>query len=92
MSERVVIDRLTISLQGWPAEAAEGLGSALERALRERLAAARVASGDVPLASVTLGVVEANAAGDAAALAELVADRLVPLLARGAASGEESRG
>lgn len=91
MSERVTIDRLTVTLVGWPAGAAEGLGGALEHALRQRLAAARIAPSEMPLASVSLGVSEASAGGGAAALAELVADRLVPLLAGGLAQ-EDTRG
>jgi hypothetical protein len=91
VSERVTIDRLTVTLVGWPAGAADGLGGALERALRERLAAARIAPGEAPLASVSLGVSETGAGGDAAALAEQVAERLVPLLADGSAA-EDGRG
>ncbi len=91
MSERVTIDRITVTLEGWPAEAADGLGGALERALRERLAAARVAPGELPLTHVSLGVVERPAGADAAALAELVADRLAGWLTRDA-TGEDRHG
>lgn len=93
MSERVVIDRLSVTLHGWPATAAEGLGDALERALRERLAAARIAPGEHrATANVSLGVVELPAGADAAALASLVADRLAGWLAHGRTPQEPGDG
>jgi hypothetical protein len=83
MSERVTIDRLTVTLAGWPQGAADGLGGALERALRERLGSARIAPSEQPVSAVSLGVVDRPAGSDAAALAELVADRLAGWLTRG---------
>lgn len=84
MSERVTIDRLTLTLEGWPADATGGLGGALERALRERLAAAWIAPTEHPVQRLSLGVIDAPAGIGASALADLVADRLLARLARGA--------
>jgi hypothetical protein len=91
MSERVTIDRLAVTLEGWPADAAEGLGGALERALRERLGVARIAPSEHPAGRLSLGVIDAPAGIDATALADLVADRLVARLAR-SGGGESDDG
>jgi hypothetical protein len=92
MNDRVTIDRLSVTLEGWPTAAAEDLGNALERALAGRLAAARIARDGATASSVSLGVVRLHAGGDAAALAELLADRLAGWLADGGTLGERGDG
>lgn len=91
MSQRVAIDRMTVTLEGWPAEVADGLGNALENALRERLVAAGIAPPEISLTNLSLGVFETRAGSDAAALAELVAEHLAGWLTP-AAPGEARDG
>jgi hypothetical protein len=82
---RLAIDRLRLSLDGFETAAAEQLGGALERALRERVARLCLDTrgwGAIDLARLDLGELGADAGPDHAALAGVIADRLVDWLAR----------
>lgn len=87
MSEaRVTIGRLAISLDGVPAASAEQAGARLERALRDRLAAAAIDPAVLGRRdTASLGTLAAPRGADPAALAALIAERLAAWLA----SGEE---
>lgn len=88
---RIQVDRLTLALHGVAAGVADGFGPELERALAERLArpGEPLARSDFSLREVRLPAVEAEAGADTAALAGIVADRLVEMLSARAGSGDE---
>jgi hypothetical protein len=89
---RIHLERLTLALHGVAAGVADDFGPALERALAARLGrldGEPLARSDFSLREVRLPVVEAAAAADTAALAGMVADRLVEMLAAQARSATE---
>lgn len=89
---RIHLERLTLALHGVAAGVADDFGPELERALAARLGrldGEPLARSDFSLREVRLPAVEAAAAADAAALAGMVADRLVELLAAQADSGNQ---
>ncbi|HEX6829700.1 MAG TPA: hypothetical protein VF104_12065 [Burkholderiales bacterium] len=89
---RIHLERLTLALHGVAAGVADDIGPELERALAERLGrldGEPLARSDFSLREIRLPAVEAAAAADTAALAGMVADRLVGMLAARASPGNE---
>lgn len=88
---RLQVERLTLALHGVAAGVADDFGAELERALAARLARAGepLARSDLSLRELRLPAVEGAAAADAAALAGIVADRLVEMLSAQGRSGND---
>ena len=86
----IEIDRLEIVLHGVSAVVAEEAVAGLEGELRRRLGSLRGAVAAHAVPQVRIGPLDLPRAPDAAALRELVAERLLETLLRpGAAAGEE---
>ncbi len=80
----IQLDRLNLALHGVSADMAQALSDNLERALTERvgrLGGEPLSRADLALGGVSLGTIEATAGLDGAALAGIVAERLVEMLA-----------
>ena len=91
---RVQLDSLRLTLHGVSAGVADGIAPQLERALAERLGrlgGEPLVRSDFSVRELRLPSIRVGGALDAAALAGIVADRLVEMLAMPARSGDEGR-
>ena len=92
---RIDVDRLQVALHGVSAIVAEDFSTRIGRALEQRLSGlpADAVTAELDLGLLELGRIDLKDTPDAAALAGIVADRLVAVLAmRGAAHKKEDAG